>query len=341
MQLGNAPLLDRHRIFHSHDAEETRAFLGGKGYKLDLSPRQTRQLNTRINAVYMPGMYLGYMHYGSLPVELSPSVARSDFLLQLPVRGYLAASVGRESVDSNPSRAVIASPVRERCRFVSSADSTRLQLALDQAALRGQLAALLGEPPSAPLDFAPAMDLTTGYGRSIAQHVLMAVASLDEADSVLLHPITMSAFEQFMMTALLLSHPHNYSDVLQRIEKSVAPRDVKRAIDYIEAHLDRALTVADLVKVTGVAGRTLFMHFKNFEGVSPMRYLRNARLRQVRQTLLRADPGASVTEIAMGSGFTHMGRFSSAYRRRFGESPSQTLQRSKYPRPPPKGPSLR
>jgi AraC-binding-like domain len=143
MQLGNAPLLERHRVFHSHDAEETRAFLGGKGYKLELSPRQTRQLNTRINAFYMPGMYLGYMHYGSLPVELSPNVVRSDFLLHLPVRGHLAASLGRESVDSNPSRAVVASPVRERCRFVSSADSTSLQLALDQAALRGQLAALL------------------------------------------------------------------------------------------------------------------------------------------------------------------------------------------------------
>ena len=81
------------------DAEETRAFLGGKDYKFELSPRQTRQLNTRINAFYMPGMYLGYMHYGSLPIELSPSAARSDFLLQLPVRGHLAACIGGESVD--------------------------------------------------------------------------------------------------------------------------------------------------------------------------------------------------------------------------------------------------
>ena len=96
------------------------------------------------------------------------------------------------------------------------------------------------------------MDLTTGYGRSLAQHVLMAVASLDEADSVLLSPITMSAFEQFIMTALLLSHPHNYSDALRRLEKSIAPRDVRRAIDYIEAHLDQAITVADLVEATGV-----------------------------------------------------------------------------------------
>lgn len=336
MHLGTAPLLERHRVLHSHDAEETRAFLDGKGYQFDLPPRHTRQLNARINAVYMPTMYIGYMHYGSLPVGLSPSVARSDFLVQLPIRGQLAASMGGESIDSNPSRAVIASPVRERCRFVSSPDSARLQLALGQAALIAQLAALLGELPRAPLDFAPAMDLTRGYGRSLAQHVLMAAASLDEADSALLHPMTMGAFEQFIMTALLLSHPHNYRDALRRLERPIAPRDVRRAIDYIEAHLDQAVTVADLVTATGVAGRTLFMHFKNFKGVSPMRYLRNARLCQAREALRRADPEASVTEIAISFGFTHLGRFSVAYRRHFGESPSQTLKRRKHARPLPK-----
>ena len=131
----------------------------------------------------------------------------------------------------------------------------------------------------------------------------------------------MSSFEQFILTGLLLSHPHNYSDALRRLEKPITPRDVRRAIDYIEAHLDQAVTVADLVKATGVAGRTLFMHFKDFKGVSPMRYLRNARLRQVRQALLRAEQDASVTEIAMSTGFTHMGRFSVEYRRRFGETP--------------------
>jgi transcriptional regulator GlxA family with amidase domain len=133
------------------------------------------------------------------------------------------------------------------------------------------------------------------------------------------------------MTALLLSHPHNYSDALSRLERSIAPRDVRRAVEYIEAHLDEAVTVADLVRATGVAGRTLFMHFKSFKGVSPMRYLRGARLRKAREALLRAEPEASVTDIAMNAGFTHMGRFSSTYRRRFGESPSETLRRCRSP----------
>ncbi|XSC48532.1 helix-turn-helix domain-containing protein [Bradyrhizobium sp. RDT10] len=154
----------------------------------------------------------------------------------------------------------------------------------------------------------------------------MAVADLEQEGSVLWSPTTMSKFEQFIVTALLLSHPHNYSEALRRLERPIAPRDVRRAVDYIEAHLDQAVTMADLVTATGVAGRTLFMHFRDFKGVSPMRYLRNARLRQVRQALLRADPEANVTDIAMSTGFTHMGRFSVTYRAYFGESPSETLR---------------
>jgi transcriptional regulator GlxA family with amidase domain len=44
--------------------------------------------------------------------------------------------------------------------------------------------------------------------------------------------------------------------------------------------------------------------------------------------LLAASPEtASVSMIALGSGFTHLGRFAQHYRRRFGESPSVTLAR--------------
>jgi AraC-like protein len=197
MQLGTTPLLERHQVLRSHDAEETPAFLGGKGYLIDLSPRQAKQLNTRINAVYMSSLYLGFVHYGSLPIALVPAPARSDSLVQLPIRWHLAAGMGDESVDSNPfsRRHRVASARAAPVRFLC-AHGTRLQPAVGQAALSGQLVALLGEPPKVPLDFAPAMDLTTGYGRRLAQHVLMGVASLDAADSVLLNPITMSAFEQ-------------------------------------------------------------------------------------------------------------------------------------------------
>jgi AraC-like DNA-binding protein len=341
MQLGTAPLLEQLRIFHSRNVEETGAFLRAKDYRFDIARREARQLDARLNGVYMPDVYMGYVQYGGASVTLSPSPTRTDTWIHLPLRGQLEADIGRESIVCNPKLATIISPTREKCRLVSETDSSRIQLCLSSAGLTGQLAALLGELPTRPLDFVPTIDLTTGYGRSMGRYVLMAVADLEQTGSVLWSPTTMATFEQFIMTALLLSHPHSYSDALRRLERPIAPRDVRRAIDYIEAHLDQPITVADLVKATGVAGRTLFMHFRDFKGISPMRYLRDARLRRARQALLRADAEVNVTEIAMSAGFTHMGRFAMAYRRRFGESPSQTFKRRKRPSPPPQAQAAR
>lgn len=329
MPLGTTPLLERHRIFHSRDAEETRAFLGGKGYQFALARRDVRQLDTRLNGLYVPGLYIGYVHYGSVSVDFSPSAVRSDYWIQLPLRGAVDASIGRHSVICDPTRAAIASPSYEQCLFKSNADSARIQLALTKDALSRQLAALLGEPADAALDFAPALDLTTGYGQSLARYVLMAAHDLDQPGSMLANPVPMSMFQQLIMTGLLLSHRHNYSEALQRRQRPPAPRAVKRAIDYLEAHLDEAVTLSDLVAAAGVPGRTLFKHFRDSKGVPPMRYLRYARLERVRQALSRAEPGQSVTDIALSFGFSHLGRFSIEYRKRFGESPSATLRQQR------------
>jgi AraC-like DNA-binding protein len=200
-------------------------------------------------------------------------------------------------------------------------------MSLEGRAMNAQLAALLGEPPKEPVDFVAAIDLSRGHGRSLAHHILMAVADLEQTGSVLSNSHAGSIFEQFITTALLLSHPHNHSQALERLNRAVAPRGVRRAIDYMQSHLDAPVTLTDIIAASGVPGRTLLKHFKDWRGISPMRHLRNARLACARQALLRASPDENVTEIAMSLGFTHLGRFSLEDRRQFGESPSQTLRK--------------
>ena len=80
MQLGTAPLLEQLPIFHSRNVEETGAFLRAKGYRFDIAGRQARQLDARLNGVYMPGFYMGYVQYGGASVVLSPSPARTEHL---------------------------------------------------------------------------------------------------------------------------------------------------------------------------------------------------------------------------------------------------------------------
>jgi adenylate cyclase len=94
-------------------------------------------------------------------------------------------------------------------------------------------------------------------------------------------------------------------------------------------HMNREGTMPDLVRQSGVAARTLRKHFRNFVGVSPLEYLRRMRFAALREDLLHAVVRGSVTEIAARYGFHHLGRFSTEYRRRFGEHPSSTLRRAR------------
>ena len=105
--------------------------------------------------------------------------------------------------------------------------------------------------------------------------------------------------------------------------------EMQRAAQYIDAHLDDSLTIGEVAAAAGVAGRTLHKRFHDEHGTSPMRYVRHCRFIQVRQALLQASPQDSVTTIAVQWGFCHLGRFSVEYRKRYGETPSETLRRGR------------
>jgi AraC-like DNA-binding protein len=327
MDLGATSVIGQRRFFESRDEEETRAFLHAKEFELELGRRDAAALDVRLDGINLPEMYVGYVQYGP-QITCWTGASRPDYWIQFPIRGNLETIVGREHLAYDPSCAAVVSPSRHTsCRMRAGAGSLRMHVYLNGAGLVDQLEALLGEPADLPLEFEPSMDLTKGYGRSLARYVLMAMSDLDHAESVLWDPGTMRAFARFLMTGLLLSQPNSYSAALQRRTRVIAPRDVKRALEFMDANLERDIALADIVTASGVPGRTLFMHFKDCGIGSPMRYLRNARFRKAREALLRAQAGEGVFEIATGLGFSHMGRFAAEYRRRFGEGPSETLRR--------------
>jgi AraC-like DNA-binding protein len=223
---------------------------------------------------------------------------------------------------------VVLSPTSEIATR-SETGATRLSFALDSNAMAQNLAALLGTAPDASLEFAAALNLREGHGRSLARFARFAIAELKRPDTILLEPITARSFREFVTTALLLHQPHNYSERLRQLERPITLRDVKRAIDYIEANLGTAIGLPEIVAASAVPGRTLIQHFRDFRGTSPMRYLRTARYEKVREALNQAEPEESIAGIAARWGFSHMGRFSADYGRRFGEPPSATLRRAR------------
>jgi AraC-like DNA-binding protein len=319
-----APFVE-HRHFVSRNAEQTRAYLATHQFRFDIAARDARAVDTRLSGFSLPGMYLGRLQYGAY-AEIHTTVARNDYRILPPRRGHLQAVMHNQTIECGPGGGIITSPTHPNL-VRSEGGSSWLNVFLRADAVNRQLVALLGASLRAPLELAPQLDLTAGYGRGIAAYVELALAELEQPGPMVWNPVTISLFEQFIICRLLLSHPHNYTELLRRCETPIAPRDVKRAIDFIEANLDAPITLADIVQAAHVPGRTLFKHFEDFRGISPMSYLRNARFERVRQALRRADPSERVTDIALQWGFGHMGRFAVQYRKRFGESPSETLRK--------------
>lgn len=106
-------------------------------------------------------------------------------------------------------------------------------------------------------------------------------------------------------------------------------RIVRHMTDYLLAFPERTMGLSDLCQLTGASARSIAYACQSVLETSPMRYLKQLRLNQARILLREGSPDrTSVSECAHFAGFSHLGRFSADYRRMFGESPSQTLDRS-------------
>jgi AraC-like DNA-binding protein len=113
----------------------------------------------------------------------------------------------------------------------------------------------------------------------------------------------------------------------QGLRRVASGRALDRAIEYIDAHLNEAISIASLGHRLGTTTRSLERIFVRELGVSPQQYVKARRLNAVYRCLRGADKeeGLRVIDVATSFGFAHMGRFAGDYHRHFGEYPRETL----------------
>lgn len=100
---------------------------------------------------------------------------------------------------------------------------------------------------------------------------------------------------------------------------------LRACLDFIHTHSRTVLDLAELARFAGISLRTAQSLFAAQLGTTISNYIRTHRLDRVRTRLL-TDGDASVTNIALEEGFTHLGEFSRWYARQYGEKPSETLR---------------
>lgn len=167
----------------------------------------------------------------------------------------------------------------------------------------------------------------------IAQHLRATfnnvLTSIISRPDILDHPASVNEITETVMDASLraLQIPC-LKEKPGRNTHSVQRAIVERAREYIIANHENPLTVAELSAHMKMSRRGLHHAFINVVGINTMTYLRYVRLHGVKKSLLNADPGDSVSEVAFRWGFWHLGMFSSYYKTLFGELPSVTLQKA-------------
>ena len=128
------------------------------------------------------------------------------------------------------------------------------------------------------------------------------------------------------VSRLMLVLAGENASLLERRDQRV-PTD--RACGFMVMNIARPLALDDLVQVTGASSRTLQYSFQSRFGMSPMRWLREQRLRRLHAALQHAGDDESVTGLAVGLGFTHLGRLGQLFEQRFGLLPSHLLRRAR------------
>ena len=167
----------------------------------------------------------------------------------------------------------------------------------------------------------------TAMPARLREFLMLLLASIKNSPKMLNYPQIRKGMEQEIYNNIILT----MADTSSAADPAVAASRkvvVDKVREYILAHKEEPVTVADLCAALKVSRRTLQYSFQAVLNVNPVAYLRAVRLNGTRRALRAAigDGTATVADIAARWGFWHMSHFAADYKLMFGELPSQTLR---------------
>jgi AraC-like DNA-binding protein len=330
LELRAGPAHDRLAEFvrvATDDVDEAADAIGRIFCPHELAPITTSGFSARHNSAAFDGFSINCVSYGG-SVTIDPGCLDRFFLVQIPLSGTADVRTGGAAIQTAPGRmASLLSPTMPT--RMTWSDCAQMILLLDRRLVEQRAAALSGRASGA-VEFAPALDLATPGGRELSTRLaaLMALAErLGPAGR--LSPLAAGDWRETLLDLLLHGQKHQLSEAIRTFSGRAErlPRALRTARDWIDANACMPLDLAELAGVSGLGIRALQLGFRRHFGMSISEMLLDLRLAELHARLLRAEPDASITEIAFDLGFTHLGRMAGAYRGKFGETPSATLRR--------------
>ena len=279
------------------------------------------------NCAAFGGFSVNYVAYGG-SVSIDPGCLERFFLLQIPIGGAARIQTASRDIESTPgASASLLSPTIPT-RMTWQSNCAQIILLVERRLLEQRGAALSGRPVGA-IEFEPVVDVSNVCGRALQSQVLEIVDLAERmGPQRRLSPAAAANLRETLLGKLLLGPRHSASAAIERFagRTETLPRSLQRAREFLYAHAEEPLDLAQLAEAAGIGIRALQLGFRRHFGTSISEMLLDLRLAQLNVRLTSASPDARITDIAFDLGFTHLSRMASAYRAKFGETPSATLR---------------
>ncbi len=310
----NTSALRDYRLFDSHDLDETQNQISQIMQPHVLSPKGQARGRSHMDFVRLGGVGIGTIAFGdAMSVEVE--ALHGYWLLMFCVSGQASVQMQGSPVSVDSTSGVLCAP-GQRFDAVLSKDCEQLILRIDPVLLKGQTG--LATPRLEPV-------VAVGGTRlgGWLQQLKLVAESRELLACAQANPAVAAQLGQLLLELLIAGHDRTNP---ASGGMHVQPGFIRRACEFMHAHWNTPLELAGIAAAAEVSERTLLSAFRQFRGTSPMQYLRELRLAEAHRALKGTTCHASVAEIALDCGFTHLGRFAGAYRKRFGELPSETAR---------------
>jgi AraC-like DNA-binding protein len=318
---GSAPGLME---FSTHDLDAARELLCETFVEHDVHLSGNSGLDFNLALAQSPRLTVSQISYGADVRFTTPSML-DCYVFNLPVTGESTVEQNGVQLSTGAGRSGAALLPNAPLQVCWSGDARQYVIKVPSELLDAHAAKLAGLRRAEVVHFDLIFDLASSEGRALLATAGFMFTQLTHGGLAMM-PAACKQLETVFMTQLVMTVPNQLTPVLRGAPTRMKPSRIREAIDLIEDDPLAICDLADLAAATGVGARSLQAGFHAAIGLSPMSFIRGARLDRAREELVLGS-ASTVTEAAGRWGFYHLSRFGAYYRDRFGELPSETLQR--------------
>lgn len=321
--------LEAHEVFCTDDANEAGELVGKLFGTTAIHPTGPNHnlFQATLHAIRLRDVTLGHLDF-HVGVDIDVAASGDHYTVHMPTNGEARCTYNGKQLDIASYHGLVVNP-GTNLRLRLEDDMPQLVVRIERDALERQLSRMLGRSIIGSVAFDPVLDLTTD--EAVRWHGAIQLLSTEAltGHSLIQQGLGGGPMEDLLISSLLLVQNSTVRNDLIRASHRLGRRSVRLSVEYIELNLARPITLDDIAANTHMSARSIQQGFRDDLGTTPMAYLRERRLERVRADLADALPsdGVTVTDIAHRWCFSHLGNFSVIYRKRFGESPSETLRR--------------